>query len=194
MRRLTGLSPVAIVVLLLVCAANVRAEIVTYQFNGTCFSGAGDCAFYGLSDGDPISGSITLDNQFLSYTEFTDILPTEPYLDFSFAFGNETFSKGDLAPDAMRIKYGDPGGLELQFQNPAFACLNAISPCGIVQEGTVVLSFWTSFQSIRRLIPPGNSQEEAYGNGAWTIVPIPAAFWLFGSALGLLGWATRKKS
>ncbi|MFW2406105.1 MAG: VPLPA-CTERM sorting domain-containing protein [Gammaproteobacteria bacterium] len=27
--------------------------------------------------------------------------------------------------------------------------------------------------------------------GTWSIVPIPAAAWLFGSALGLLGWARR---
>jgi hypothetical protein len=28
--------------------------------------------------------------------------------------------------------------------------------------------------------------------GTWNIVPVPAAAWLFGSALGLLGWLKRR--
>ena len=28
--------------------------------------------------------------------------------------------------------------------------------------------------------------------GSWSIIPIPAALWLFGSALGLLGWVKRR--
>lgn len=39
------------------------------------------------------------------------------------------------------------------------------------------------------------SQSPGIGGGeamVFTVVPVPAAVWLFGSALGLLGWARRR--
>jgi len=33
---------------------------------------------------------------------------------------------------------------------------------------------------------------EAFGTGSFGVVPVPAAVWLFGSALGLLGWVRRR--
>lgn len=38
------------------------------------------------------------------------------------------------------------------------------------------------------------AESNLVGTGTWTIVPIPAAVWLFGSALGLLGWLRRKQA
>jgi hypothetical protein len=192
MKRLQLLG--AVCALLFILAGKAQAALVTYQFNGTCFSGSdGDCTFYGLSEGDSISGSITLDNQFLSYSQFTDILPTDPDFDFSFTFGNLSFSKTNLAPDAIRVKYLDPGGLELELQNPAFACINAIFPCNVLQDGSELLSYWTTFVSITSYIPT-NLQEYAYGNGSWNIVPIPTALLLFGSGLfGLIGIGIKRK-
>ena len=40
---------------------------------------------------------------------------------------------------------------------------------------------------LARINGPGNF-------GTWTVVPIPASVWLFGSALGLLGWIKRRKT
>lgn len=33
---------------------------------------------------------------------------------------------------------------------------------------------------------------EAFGTGSFQVIPVPAAAWLFGSALGLLGWIRRR--
>ncbi len=49
-----------------------------------------------------------------------------------------------------------------------------------------------------------NGKAEAYVNGRWSgnlevvytynVIPIPAAVWLFGSGLGLLGWIRRRQT
>lgn len=33
---------------------------------------------------------------------------------------------------------------------------------------------------------------EAFGTGSFQVIPVPAAAWLFGSAIGLLGWMRRR--
>jgi len=38
----------------------------------------------------------------------------------------------------------------------------------------------------------GGSLGEAFGTGSFQAIPVPAAAWLFGSALGLLGWMRRR--
>jgi hypothetical protein len=50
---------------------------------------------------------------------------------------------------------------------------------------------WTG--SINSSVPEGHSLIEGYAT-AWSVVPIPAAVWLFGSALAGLGWMRRKQT
>jgi hypothetical protein len=41
---------------------------------------------------------------------------------------------------------------------------------------------------------PGTGTQFAMDNFTYSVVPIPAAVWLFGSGLGLLGWIRRRKT
>ncbi len=72
--------------------------------------------------------------------------------------------------------------------NTTDACYDGVTGTG--GAGTVCSDpdshlFWDG-------IHPTAAAHAALGNFASTVVPVPAAVWLFGSALGLLGWVRRK--
>jgi len=194
-----SLRPVGIACALLtviLSAAEARAALVTYQFSGTCFSGSspGDCGFFGLSDGDLISGSITLDGEHLGTSGFTSFLPTDPDLDFSFRFGDFSVGKTHLDPGlVIRVMLSDSGEAGIVFQNPIVACIGALFPCYARQDGTEALSIGTSFGSADRYV--GIETQTAYTLGAWTLSPVPepSVTQLFALALALAGLASRKR-
>jgi len=161
---------------LIFSASEVRAELVTYTYSGNCFSGSnGDCAFFGLSEGDSISGFITLDRLSLSSNAFTAIPPTDPDLGFSFTFGNLSVGKIDLDPDNdIRVMFSDSTERELIFQNPTIACKYTVMPCYLLTNGSELLRIGTSFGSAQRGVSVSRT-DVAYTNGAWEIVPISAS-------------------
>jgi len=182
-------------VFLIFSGAEARAAPVTYQFTGTCFSGSspGDCGYFDLSDGDPVFGSITLDGDRLSATEFATFLPTDPDLDFSFTFGNFSVDKSNLDPFLdIRVMLSDSSGLGIVFQNATRACVDAVFPCYVVQTGTESLTIYTTFGTASRSTEFGSL--DAYTFGDWTIassVPEPSATILL--TLAFAGMVSRRR-
>ena len=186
----------AVSVFLMCSAVEARADAVTYQFAGTCVSGSspGDCGYFGLSDGDAVSGSITLDGTRLDPTGFTTFLPTDPDLDFAFTFGTFSVGKGNLDPNLdIRVMLSDASGAGIILQNAIFACVNALFPCAVLQTGTELLTIGTTFGTASRSTDFGSLP--AYTLGNWTIapaVPEPPATILVALALIGLTWTRRR--
>jgi hypothetical protein len=91
------------------------------------------------------------------------------------AFGADTVN--DATPAALGFKTENPGGWAGQFQT---------SPESVYLYGFNVASLMSSFSSVK-------FRSVIYNNAlAYTTVPIPAAVWLFGSAMAALaGWRKR---
>lgn len=181
---------------LVFCTDQVWAATVTYKYSGTCLSGSspGNCNAFGLSNGDPVSGFITLDRTHLSSDEFAEFLPNDPSLNFSFKFGSFSVSKKNLDPDdTIRTMFLDTTEKELVFQNAITACINPYTTsCHVLQPGSGVLSISTSFGSVEQTISMTELQL-AYTNGTWTLVPVPPALILFSSCLlAMFGIPKRK--
>jgi hypothetical protein len=182
---------------LIVSVGAAHASPVTYRYSGSCFSGSspGNCSFFNLSDGDLVSGSITLDDARLSTTQFASFLPADPDLQFSFTFGSLAVGKNNLDPlDVLRVMLSDSSGLGIIFQNEVTACVNALFPCHVRQDGTEVLTVGTSFGFAQRYV--GSTEvQTAYTNGAWTKIaspsPVPEPSTAVLLALGLAGLSYR---
>ena len=83
----------------------------------------------------------------------------------------------------------DSSGLGIVFQNAVNACVNAVFPCHVRQDGTEALSIGTLFLFAEKYV--GFEVQTAYTNGAWTIAsPVPEPSTSAPLALGLAGLAS----
>lgn len=198
MTRFGSVAVMAVLPLVLGFAGtDARAAPVTFHFAGTCFSGAspGNCAYFGLSDGDPVSGSLTVEEARLSTTQFASIAPTDPELAFSFTFGDLTVGKSDLDPTSvLRVMLVGLDGRSIWLQNSVRACLNALFPCHTVQPGSEVLSIGTFFGTADRYVSMTTTHTAA-ATGRWTVasVPEPIAANLIVPGLVALLWRVRRQ-
>lgn len=172
MKKSTLLVAVYVFAVQLITSANAAT---VFNYNGTC---ATNCSNIGLIIGDSVSG----------YFEIADLAATPNnqlevanFLSFGFSFGSSTPSSGN----EYLLLIGDV------FINGAGT---GITGTGIIQfrlaTNEYVGGIFASDSSWFYAPPPDFNS--ASGSGTLSVVPVPAAVWLFGSGLvGLIGFARR---
>jgi hypothetical protein len=175
-----------------------------YDYNSTCVS---ECDVVGLNNGDPVSGFVEFgETNFASNA----ILDTTDILAFSITDGNVNVSNstsigwwftGGLESNGVEFSFFalsasealDPArgdyinaGWQSGFASPSGACSDSTPLCQSftwdkLGEGEVGLAQFNAGTLVRRDIDIPQ-------------VPVPAAFWLFGTALiGFVGLSRRRK-
>ncbi len=179
-----------IILTLVLSVLSVGANAASiFQYQSACLV---NCSLYGLSDLDSISGTITLDDVAIianGLVDETDILS------FSFTFG--AFST-DSSSSASFSFDGTLDGTANSFSAFSFVTSEVLdSGSG---DTFFVLNNDPVFSNQGRIgsgkcngsCSPSTvftfSQAQLSTVSSLTAIPIPAAVWLFGSGLGLLGW------
>ena len=167
-----------------------------FQYQSAC---ASNCSLYGLSSLDSISGTITFDDLAITANGFVDELDI---LSFSFTFG--TFST-DSSSSASFSFDGTLDGTANSFSAFSFVTSEVLNSGS---GDTFFVLNNDSFFPDQGRIGSGKCNGSCSPSTVFTFseaqlstvsaltaiaVPIPAAIWLFGSGLGLLGWV-RKRS
>jgi len=120
-------------------------------------------------------------------------------------FGDYEVTNGDRVSDELTIDVASNTSSETTFDNQLF---NSNGDSGGIQtwqlNGDVMVADDFSGSSGDLQVTITNvleAETDAFGESAWiqkkieimaTTVPVPGAVWLLGSALGLLGWRSRK--
>lgn len=104
---------------------------------------------------------------------------------------NGVYFSGGITPGDIQARW-DINGITLEMQNGLVAsATNAVS----VGDAVDISHFGTSSATAVFLTGDGSAYSVLNFNGVVSVVPVPAAVWLFGSGLlGLVGMARRKKS
>jgi hypothetical protein len=166
-----------------------------FQYQSAC---ASNCSLYGLSDLDSISGTITFDDSAVIANGYVDEINI---LSFSFTFG--AFST-DSSSSASFYFDGTLDGTADSFSAFSFVTSEVLNSGS--GDAFFVLNNDSSFSDQGRIgsgrcngsCSPATfftfSQAHLSAVSSLTAVPvpIPAAVWLFGSGLGLLGWFRKK--
>ena len=132
--------------MLLAFGSTAQAAPVFFDFVGPCngfnggenFIGESTCSYYGLDQGDPVSGTLTIDSDYVvgGTSIRVDDLPGTA---FSFTFGNQSWDLADLFDDFIEVTFNGDATL--------LTCLNGAAGCpedpsdyaGFVNENEVAL-------------------------------------------------------
>jgi hypothetical protein len=158
----------ALGVILLLLAGTAQAIPVTWTLDAV------------FEDGGTATGTFVYDAATNGYTGIN--LSSTDYLDGEFQYGGEFYYVGGSPPTSSRL---DAGGDSRQTDNVAGLILNwngnltnTGGTYGLIVPSSEMYGFYPAFRVVT--------------SGTVSAVPIPAAVWLFGSALAGLGWMRRR--
>ena len=174
---------------LMFCGQSALAATTTITFSGTTLDILDD---FGGSFGTPLAGQpagfFSFDDSLLSGVGFEEIESTD-FTDGAFLFGSLAFNFSQLMMfiDQGALRFQDGSLLELDYANSS---IDGAYDVSLFYDVTNPAEFNT--------FTIGNNFTFDYAGGELTasasVVPLPAAAWLFGSALLGLGALKRKKT
>ncbi|MDG2154841.1 MAG: PEP-CTERM sorting domain-containing protein [Gammaproteobacteria bacterium] len=207
--------------LLLMPLGNANAASVYYTFAGIVDQAKFDSADYGFSVGDVIRGTIRIDatdTPYSSASNKNEYRDNSLFVRFTVetAAGVLLYSSGTPADDiklklennrsgkdkfefedkSSRAAVTRSGGyssafekLKIKLENDDENAINSAVPYG---DADMRLLDWPDKAEFELRFDSGSEDVKLQGDLSAFVVPVPAAVWLFGSGLGLLGWMRRK--
>ena len=207
--------------LLLIPIGNANAATVFYTFEGVVDEALKDASDYGFSVGDVIRGTFRIDNTDTPYSSSSDkneYRNNSLFVRFTVetAGGILLYSSDAVADDIkLKLENNKNSKDKLEFEDKssragltrsggytsAFDKLkilleddseSAISSVVPYEDADMTAMDWPDKQEIELKWKSGSEEVQLKGDISAFVVPVPAAVWLFGSGLGLLGWMRRK--
>jgi hypothetical protein len=193
--RIIRKSHLAGAVLAMFCGlvtSQAHAINVTYDFAGTC---AEDCGPLGVltTAVDTVTGTLELD---LSEPTIAQLWDASNVLTYSFTYDNFTIDNTNST-----LTNFDTGG-DIPFTTTATAPFSigdaALKATYDVDSSVYLLINVSGLNLLQDSLLCDGGSCQAVAAGSWTrtsVIPVPAAVWLFGSGfIGLIGVARRKKA
>ena len=172
-------------------SSQAHAMNVTYDFEGTC---AEDCGPLGVLDTtvDTVTGTLELD---LSEPTIAQLWDAANVLTYSFTYDTFTIDNTNST-----LSNYDTGG-DIPFTTTAttpFSIGDAALSATLNDDASVYLFITVGGVNLIQANEICDGTCQALAAGSWTrtsVIPVPAAVWLFGSGfIGLIGVARRKKA
>ena len=208
--------------LLLMPIGNANAASVYYTFEGVVDEAKKDAGKYGFSVGDIIRGTIRIDNTDTPYSSSSnknEYRNNSLFVRFTVetAAGGLLYSSETAADDiklklennksskdkfefedkSTRAALSRSGGsktsafekLKIKLEDDDENAINSVVP---YEDAHMTLLDWPDKAEFELKFDTGSEEVDLKGDLSAFVVPVPAAVWLFGSGLGLLGWMRRK--
>ena len=179
---------------ILIISKTVHAANITYDFSGTCQPGW-DCGPVGVIDSavGSVTGTLVLDLQEPAISQSWD---KNNVLSYSFTFNNFTI---DNTNSTLNNSFVGNIPFTTTLSSP-FSFDDGFLFARYDADSNVFLNIGDGLNLVQNGIPgcASGGSCQTFTTGSWTrtsVIPVPAAVWLFGSGLiGLIGVARRKKA
>ena len=201
---------------------SANAASVYYTFEGVVDEAKKDADKYGFSVGDVIRGTIRIDNTDTPYSSSSnknEYRNNSLFVRFTVetAGGSLLYSSDTVADDiklklennksskdkfefedkSARAALSRSGGsktsafekLKIKLEDDDENAINSVVP---YEDADMTLMDWPDKAEFELEFDTGGEEVQLKGDLSAFVVPVPAAVWLFGSGLGLLGWMRRK--